>query len=187
MPLDRIEHGDLQSWVAEMANAGMSGVTVRKNHGVLSSIMQLAVREKRIPSNPSDGPNLPALNERRRRYLTAQQVSELADASGDQRLVILVLAYCGHLVIHLHDRRPDNLVFTPPMGGVLRNTNARGDWFNAATASIGEPGFVPHTAASLAVSSGANVKVVQRMLGHYAGDPCQVDHDWPRYRRAAVA
>jgi len=36
--------------------------------------------------------------------------------------------------------------------------------------SIGEPGLVPHelhhTAASLAVSAGANVKAVQRMLGH---------------------
>lgn len=73
----------------------MSGATVRKNHGVLSSILQLAVREKRIPNNPSDGLNLPALNERRRRYLTAQQVSDLAGAAGDHRLVVLVLAYCG--------------------------------------------------------------------------------------------
>ncbi|MGI8663870.1 MAG: tyrosine-type recombinase/integrase, partial [Acidimicrobiales bacterium] len=93
--LDRIEHGDLQAWVAEMAKTGMSGSTVRKNHGVLSSILRLAVREKRIPSNPSDGLNLPALNERRRRYLTAQQVADLAEAAGDHRLVVLVLAYCG--------------------------------------------------------------------------------------------
>jgi len=41
---------------------------------------------------------------------------------------------------------------------------------NAAAAAIGEPGLTPHelrhTAASLAVSAGANVKAVQRMLGH---------------------
>ena len=74
------------------------------------------------------------------------------------------------LVDHLHGRRPDDLVFTSPAGGVLRNRNARRDWFNAAVDAIGEPGFVPHelrhTAASLAVSAGANVKAVQRMLGH---------------------
>ncbi len=42
--------------------------------------------------------------------------------------------------------------------------------FDAAAAAIGEPGLTPHelrhTAASLAVSAGANVKAVQRMLGH---------------------
>ena len=29
--------------------------------------------------------------------------------------------------------------------------------------------------------------VVQKILDHYVGDPCQVDHGWLRYRRAAVA
>lgn len=225
-PLDRIDHGTVQAWVAEMAITGMSGSTVRKNHGVLSSILQLAVREKRIPNNPSDGLNLPALNEKRRRYLNAEQVSDLADAAGDHRLVILVLAYCGlrwsemaglhvsnvnllrrrldiaqavvevdgarlawntpknherrsvplprflvdELAVHLRGRSPEDLVFTSPQGGVLRNRNARRDWFNPAAAAIDQPGFVPHelrhTAASLAVSAGANVKAIQRMLGH---------------------
>jgi hypothetical protein len=42
--------------------------------------------------------------------------------------------------------------------------------FAAAAASIGRPGRYPHelrhTAASLAIASGADVKVVQQMLGH---------------------
>ena len=58
----------------------------------------------------------------------------------------------------------------PPNGAPLRNRNARRDWFDAAAAAMGEPGLTPHelrhTAASLAVSAGANVKAVQRMLGH---------------------
>ena len=61
-------------------------------------------------------------------------------------------------------------MFTGTNGGVLRNRNARRDWFNPAARAIGEPGLTPHelrhTAASLAVSAGANVKAVQRMLGH---------------------
>jgi hypothetical protein len=53
---------------------------------------------------------------------------------------------------------------------VLRNRNARAAWFDAAARAIGEPGLTPHelrhTAASLAIRAGANVKAVQRMLGH---------------------
>jgi site-specific recombinase XerD len=64
----------------------------------------------------------------------------------------------------------DDLAFSSPTGGVLRNRNARAIWFDQAAAAIGQPGLTPHelrhTAASLAVSAGANVKAVQRMLGH---------------------
>ncbi|WP_324198606.1 tyrosine-type recombinase/integrase [Nocardia brasiliensis] len=42
--------------------------------------------------------------------------------------------------------------------------------FDRATAAVGLAGAVPHglrhSAASLAISGGANIKVVQRMLGH---------------------
>ncbi|WP_197701252.1 tyrosine-type recombinase/integrase [Micromonospora coriariae] len=64
----------------------------------------------------------------------------------------------------------DELVFTAPNGGPLRNTNLRSRVFLPAAASIGLAGVTPHdlrhTAASLAVAAGANVKAVQRMLGH---------------------
>ena len=73
------------------------------------------------------------------------------------------------------DRREDDLVFTAPDGGVLRNGNFRTRTFNPALArvQVDDPDFpkvtphdLRHTAASLAVSVGANVKAVQRMLGH---------------------
>ena len=55
-------------------------------------------------------------------------------------------------------------------GAVLRNRTFRRGWFNDAAAEIGIPGLTPrelrHTCASLAVSAGANVKALQRMLGH---------------------
>ena len=93
--LDRVEHGDIQRWLADLSGDGQSGASVRKAHGVLSSILDLAVRERRLASNPSNGVNLPALNERRRRYLTAEQVDQLAESAGIGRLPVLVLAYCG--------------------------------------------------------------------------------------------
>jgi integrase len=64
----------------------------------------------------------------------------------------------------------DDLVFTTMTGRPLRNLNFRRDVFDLAAADVGLAGLTPHelrhTAASLAVSAGANVKAVQRMLGH---------------------
>ena len=52
----------------------------------------------------------------------------------------------------------------------MRNHNFRSRVFVPAAERIGVPGLTPHdlrhTAASLAVQAGANVKAVQRMLGH---------------------
>jgi len=55
-------------------------------------------------------------------------------------------------------------------GTWLRNHVYRVGWLDPAATAIGLGGLTPHelrhTAASLAVSAGANVKAVQRMLGH---------------------
>ncbi len=81
--LVRVEHGDIQAWLAGLAAAGQSGASVRKAHGVLSGILGLAVRDRRLPWQPGarDGPAA-AGEQGRRRYLTAAQVEELADAAG---------------------------------------------------------------------------------------------------------
>lgn len=69
----------------------------------------------------------------------------------------------------------DELVFTDMKGGVLRNSNYRARVFAPAVEAcqLADPSFptitphdLRHTAASLAVSAGANVKALQRMLGH---------------------
>ncbi|HZU46712.1 MAG TPA: site-specific integrase [Mycobacterium sp.] len=69
----------------------------------------------------------------------------------------------------------DALVFTDMRGGVLRNSNWRARVFAPAVekCQVGDDTFptitphdLRHTAASLAVSAGANVKALQRMLGH---------------------
>lgn len=67
-------------------------------------------------------------------------------------------------------RCPDDLVFPGAHGAVLRVRVFRRGGFDAAAAASGLHGLNPHalrhTAASLAIASGANVKVVQQMLGH---------------------
>lgn len=68
------------------------------------------------------------------------------------------------------DRAPDALLFESPHGSVLRVRNFRRAFFDPAVDRVGPEGFHPHelrhTAASLAIASGADVKVVQMMLGH---------------------
>jgi integrase len=55
-------------------------------------------------------------------------------------------------------------------GGPLRNRSFRRYFLDAAAEEVGLGGLTPHelrhTCASLAVSAGANVKALQRMLGH---------------------
>ncbi|MFG2330165.1 tyrosine-type recombinase/integrase [Streptomyces sp. NPDC048604] len=65
-----------------------------------------------------------------------------------------------------------DLLFTAPEGGPLRYNNFRNRVFDPAVkeAGLGGMGITPHklrhTAASLAIAAGADVKVVQLMLGH---------------------
>ena len=65
---------------------------------------------------------------------------------------------------------PDDLVFTAPEGGTLRLRNWRARVFDPARERVELGHLTPHdlrhTAASLAIAAGANVKAVQRMLGH---------------------
>ena len=67
----------------------------------------------------------------------------------------------------------DDLVFPGENGHHLRLARVHEDnmsWFGSAVKRTGIPRITPHdlrhSAASFAVSSGANVKVVQKMLGH---------------------
>lgn len=74
------------------------------------------------------------------------------------------------LAEHVNGRGRDDLVFISPRGDMLRVNNWRRSVFDDAAASVGLVGFTPHelrhTAASLAIASGASVKAVQRALGH---------------------
>lgn len=73
-------------------------------------------------------------------------------------------------MLPLEDRTPGDWLFTAPSGGPLQPNNWRARTFRPAVKRAGLEGMHPHelrhTAASLAIQSGADVKVVQRMLGH---------------------
>lgn len=80
-----------------------------------------------------------------------------------------------HIAKLIPDKRPDDLVFTGPNAAILRMSNFRPRIFLPAVhrCQKSDPTFptisphdLRHTAASLAISAGANVKAIQTMLGH---------------------
>lgn len=113
----------------------------------------------------------------RRRIEIAESVSEVngeavfgSPKTHQRRSVPLPRSLVEPMAAHIAGKGPDHLVFTSPEGRLLRNQNFRRRTFTKAAESIGVPRLTPHdlrhTAASLAVAAGANVKAVQRMLGH---------------------
>lgn len=67
-------------------------------------------------------------------------------------------------------KRSDELIFPSKSGGYLRRPRSGDGWFAGALRRAGlEPMTIHdlrHTCAALAVSAGANVLALQRMLGH---------------------
>ena len=227
-PVGTIRHTEIAAWIANLSTE-KSPTTVKRVHGVLASILDGAVRDSRIASNPARDVKTPRKTSKPRAYLDVLQVENLASTSKYPTL-ILFLAYTGlrwgeamglkvkhidlaqrrinvqenavvvngHVEVgtpKTHERRSvpyppflqsalnlacsnkgrDDLLFQNEAGGYLRQGNAVSGWFTGAvkraqTEDTEFPKLTPHdlrhTAASLAISAGANVKVVQRMLGH---------------------
>lgn len=88
----------------------------------------------------------------------------------ERREVPLPPFLVDELAAHVAGKQPDELLFTATKGGPLRSQIFQRAVLTRAAASIGLDCFHPHelrhTAASLAIAAGADVKVVQQMLGH---------------------
>ncbi|MEU9068322.1 site-specific integrase [Streptomyces sp. NPDC048306] len=90
----------------------------------------------------------------------------------EKRSVPLPRSFADELGSLAHGRRADDLLFTAPEGGPLRYANFRSRVFDPAVKEAGLSGMgitphkLRHTAASLAISAGADVKIIQLMLGH---------------------
>jgi integrase len=90
--------------------------------------------------------------------------------SGSARSVPFPAVLVDELAAACAGKTEGDPVFTSPEGGALWLRNWRRRVFEPAAAAAGLDGLTPHglrhTAASLAVAAGADVRVVQQMLGH---------------------
>jgi integrase len=113
----------------------------------------------------------------RRRALIAESVTPVkgvmtfGDTKGHERREVPIPPFLiEELARHVAGRRPDELVFTGLRGAVMRYPVFQRGALNRACEALGIPRLTPHelrhTAASLAIASGADIKVVQQMLGH---------------------
>lgn len=101
--------------------------------------------------------------------VTGQGIVEGDTKNHTARAVPVPAFLLEELQATIEGRGGDDLVFPGRKGGFLPLGELR--WqFDQAASAVGLAGLVPHelrhTAASLAITAGANVKVVQRMLGH---------------------
>lgn len=209
--LDSIRHEDVAAWVA-VVHKKVSASRTRSAYRVLSLVLGWAVKSGRLAVNPAHDVKLPRSRAREHVYLTYRQIEALADAAGEYRAMILLLAYTGlrwgeaenlqagrvdlvkrrarivdtkthvdrtiplpgFLVPELEplvtDRPDAALVFAAPDGGRINYHNWRYRVFNPAVAKAKIPTITAHhlrhTAASMAIAEGADVKIVQAMLGH---------------------
>lgn len=228
-----VEHGEIQRWVGELSERRSASVTTRSVQ-ILSGVLALAVRERRIQSNPAEDLELPRRRRKEHVYLSVEELMRVADAARWRKPIVLTLGLCGmrwgelvalrvrdvdlergrmHIrgsatqvrgkVIYgdtkggesrvvmfpdalrpllkeqMEGREPDDLLFTVPgqahdryMRCTSGPTNRKDGWFELAMrrADLGRGHMtlhdLRHTAASLMVRAGANVKAVQRQLGH---------------------
>lgn len=92
--------------------------------------------------------------------------------SGKRRTVSIPASLVSELRPLVDDRPSDARLFTTKRGKSLRKANWRVREFLPAVKAAGleveglTPHKLRHTAASLAIAAGADVKVVQQMLGH---------------------
>ncbi|MGA7270088.1 MAG: site-specific integrase [Acidimicrobiia bacterium] len=223
--LKKITTAHVRRWLAAMTEEGLSASTVHTYRKILVQVMDQAVDDGLIVSNPVAKAKAPSVRPRRQLFLTADELRSLAVECGDYGPLVWFLGWsglrfgeatalrvgrvdparrrvrveeaatevAGRLIFGLpktHEARTvivpkfviaaiqplldgrdtDELVFAGPRGGPVRLNNFRRRVFAPAAERIGKPGLVPHdlrdTAASLAISAGASIKVVQRILGH---------------------
>jgi len=125
-----IETEDVRAFIAKLTRSGLAPATVTKAGQILAKILDQAVADKRIPTNPARGVKLPRSERPDITALEPDQIHALADAI-DPRYSTLVLFDCwtglriGELValtagdIDLRRRRVHVTKTTTEVGGRL--------------------------------------------------------------------
>lgn len=113
-PVAGVKHSAVREWVRQLsdgtapsvrresartvglATKPKSATVVLRAHGVLASILDVAVRDRRVTRNVARGlDNLPRKATKPHTYLTHEQVDALAAASGKHGTLVLTAAYTG--------------------------------------------------------------------------------------------
>jgi len=224
-----IRYSEVQAWIAGLSQR-IGPSMIANVYSVFVRILDDAVRDRILASNPARGVKLPKRAPRHNVYLTTAQLDALAVESGRYGSLVLLLGVGGlrwgeaaaltvadidflRRQVRLHrnavkvggrfevgtlksnknrtvvlpafvinglaldgeNKHRDDLLWPSEAGSYLGPPSSVGSWLSGAVdrcrrADATFPRITAHdlrhTAASLAISAGANPKVVQRMLGH---------------------
>jgi integrase len=111
--LDRIDRLTVESWMAERKAAGLSASRRRQAFQVFRQILDAAVEDRYLPSNPAIGVKLPKLTQREQLFLEPEEVAEIAALVPEQFRALLYIFGCAGLrwgeAVALRRRRVDVL------------------------------------------------------------------------------
>lgn len=86
----------VREWVADLQDADISASRIRQARNVIHAIFGLAQQSSRIVRNPVEGVKTPPLPASNRRFLTPEQVQQLAASMSDPYdVLVYLLAYTG--------------------------------------------------------------------------------------------
>lgn len=88
-PLSSILPSDIQAWVKGLE---LAPATVGVIHGIVSTIMKAAIRDRRIVANPCEGSKLPKVERKQIVPLTTEQVNAVRDALPAELRALVTLA-----------------------------------------------------------------------------------------------
>jgi len=95
-PLGAIEPAEVASWVAGMAEQGLSASRIRQAYRVFSAALKAAVVSRYIVSTPCIGVRLPKPERREMRFLSAEQVRTLGESIQEPfDALVNLMAYGG--------------------------------------------------------------------------------------------
>lgn len=91
-PIRVVRASEVQHW---LSSTERSASIVRKNHAMLSQILDMAVRDGIVKSNPAKGVALPRKAKARKVYLSWEQLSVFANECGDNAPIVWLLGTVG--------------------------------------------------------------------------------------------
>lgn len=225
-PVGSILPSQVQTWVDGQT---LGAVMVKRMANILAQILDIAMKDGAIRSNPARGVDLPRKPQPKQVFLTPKQLATLAGEAKHPEIVWVLgtvglrwgelaglRVRCVNVLksrflietaattnggtvdvgeTKTHERRevavprfvmakvepllvgrsPDDWVWERPGGGPMRRPTSEVGWFDGAVSRcMARDGDFPrvtihglrHVAAGLMISAGANVKAVQRELGH---------------------
>ncbi len=185
-PLHAIRHLDIREWVAQLETGGLSPSRIRQARQVLSSTLGAAVESGYLAINPAAGVKTPRVRSKEMRFLTAEQVEDLASAVPKPLdTLVYVLAYGGLRwgeAANLRRRRVEVLSRHPHVAESLAEVNGNlhfGDTKTHQSRSVSLPRFL---ATRLGKHLGAHVgpEPGDLVFASPQGDPIRYSYFRPR-------